>query len=153
MDLNRSGSAGDEGIDLVGSWNIGRRLDVVVQCKHFNKKVGPSIIREIDGTIAHFGSYGSKDIIGVICGLSGFTEASWQRAASSKYPILLLHLGVYNEESPGPLAQGRCIGVWKNAAFEKVTNGCMKVQESIRFTKQGHVRQIDLFVTTPDITN
>lgn len=143
MDLARNGGAGDQGIDLIGSWDIGHRLDVLVQCKHYRKKVGPNTIREMDGTAAHFTSHPHKGVVSIVCASSGFSDASWQRAAASKFPMLLLHLTLQNPtSSPTTGDVCRCTGVWRNPAFLQVTNGCILVEESMRLTDEGYSRYI-----------
>ena len=67
MRLYRTGGAGDRGMDLCGWWApsqaLGRgapgassapsaeRLRVIVQCKAEAKRVGPAVVRELEGTL------------------------------------------------------------------------------------------------------
>ncbi|KAJ3092532.1 hypothetical protein HK102_006084 [Quaeritorhiza haematococci] len=60
MELSRVGGAGDQGVDLRGSWTLLRPntnspttnvlLPLFVQCKRYSKPVGPSTLRELEGT-------------------------------------------------------------------------------------------------------
>jgi hypothetical protein len=63
MSLTQVGGAGDGGVDLRGWWTIpklgstsmseGRRLRVLGQCKAERKALGPRIVRELEGVMAH----------------------------------------------------------------------------------------------------
>jgi len=61
MSLSQVGGAGDGGVDLRGWWTIpksptsieGRRLRVLGQCKAERKALGPRIVRELEGVMAH----------------------------------------------------------------------------------------------------
>jgi hypothetical protein len=66
MSLTQVGGAGDGGVDLRGWWSVpklgssststsgeGRRLRVLGQCKAERKALGPRIVRELEGVMAH----------------------------------------------------------------------------------------------------
>lgn len=70
MSLTQVGGAGDGGVDLRGWWNVPkigspssstltlrsdhtRRLRVLGQCKAERKALGPRIVRELEGVMAH----------------------------------------------------------------------------------------------------
>ncbi|KAK1699692.1 hypothetical protein BDP55DRAFT_644473 [Colletotrichum godetiae] len=49
----RVGGAFDQGIDLLGTWSLPSRtenLKVIIQCKGGAQRVGPSIVRELEGS-------------------------------------------------------------------------------------------------------
>ncbi|KAK7441662.1 hypothetical protein CaCOL14_007845 [Colletotrichum acutatum] len=49
----RVGGASDQGIDLLGTWSLPSRaenLKVIIQCKGGAQRVGPSIVRELEGS-------------------------------------------------------------------------------------------------------
>lgn len=119
--LLHRGGAGDGGVDLRGLWDVpalarsspteeaGRRkLQVVVQCKAFERRLSPAVVRELEGTIlALRHSPGeeaikskSDGIIGIIVSQSGFSGATIKRALSSNWPIVLLHLAPHPVEDP-----------------------------------------------------
>jgi hypothetical protein len=53
MVLERTGASHDRGMDLVGSWNLpGSRLDIIAQCKKWQKPVSVNVLRELEGTHA-----------------------------------------------------------------------------------------------------
>jgi hypothetical protein len=66
MEMTQVGGAGDGGVDLRGWWTIprtgsegststnnSRRLRVLGQCKAERKALGPRIVRELEGVMAH----------------------------------------------------------------------------------------------------
>jgi len=63
MELTQVGGAGDGGVDLRGWWSVprttgsdgstSRRLRVLGQCKAEQKALGPRIVRELEGVMAH----------------------------------------------------------------------------------------------------
>lgn len=124
MQLVVSGGAGDQGVDLRGFWLDEKHHNIIVQCKHYSKKVGPATIREMEGTASFYASPTAPPVISAICAKSGFSTASWKRALASHTPLLLLHLDVYpgSSTSSGDDAQIlpslRCHGLWMNLAFQ-----------------------------------
>ena len=46
----RVGGPSDNGIDLIGKWN--QNTNILVQCKHINRKLQPSTIRELEGVLS-----------------------------------------------------------------------------------------------------
>lgn len=107
LSLLRVGGANDKGVDLRGWWDVPPRLpdqkeakrwSVVVQCKAEKEKLGPSVIRDLEGAVAHgMDGVGGKGVegrggIAVLVALSGFSPASLILASSSSTPLLLLHL-------------------------------------------------------------
>ena len=80
--VETTSATGDEGADLL------IRKDnqlTVVQCKRHNKPLGPATVRELHGTLLHFG--GDR---GILAATGGFTEGA-RRHADGK-PIELLDL-------------------------------------------------------------
>ena len=121
MSVYRTGGANDSGMDLCGWWAPHRlsnkshaysqdqaKTRVIVQCKALAKPVGPSIVRELEGTLIRAvwnkfepcsDAFDLEDIqpteaplIGVLTSLSGFSKQSMLQAQSSRLPMLLLHL-------------------------------------------------------------
>ncbi|ROT38681.1 hypothetical protein SODALDRAFT_333298 [Sodiomyces alkalinus F11] len=57
IDAKRCGGASDLGVDLLGTWKIPVQaeiqpppLRVILQCKAFSRRIGPSLIRELEGS-------------------------------------------------------------------------------------------------------
>ncbi|GAA5992199.1 hypothetical protein JCM10908_001814 [Rhodotorula pacifica] len=90
-----------------------RTWDVLVQCKAEKDRLGPSIVRELEGSILadlarrNRPSLSSRSLappspgaaagsapIGVLVGLSGFSEAAIRHAQTSAIPLVLAHLRV-----------------------------------------------------------
>lgn len=118
--LIRVGGAGDKGVDLRGWWQpsglrneppsgSGSRAPswpVVVQCKAESRRLGPGIVRELEGVAGYevptstpMASADQKlqvrppiPTIAFLVGLSGFSEEAHRRAAASCVPIVLVHL-------------------------------------------------------------
>ncbi|KAJ2685067.1 hypothetical protein H4218_003129 [Coemansia sp. IMI 209128] len=87
--LERTGGAGDNGVDFRGPWTLPdqQQFYLVGQCKYYErKKIGPSVIREWEGVM----SRQELDTLGVVAASSGFTPACIQEALSSIYPIALV---------------------------------------------------------------
>lgn len=132
MQLRLSGGSSDQGVDLRGSWNLEVPRCVLVQCKHYSKAVGPAIIREMEGTAAYYEMDGMHPPLSIICASSGFSQASWRRALSSRFPLLLLHLQARYEHADSKASVKSqqdlaCNGVWMNAPFRAATQGHVEV--------------------------
>lgn len=79
-----------------------RRWDTVVQCKRYADRVGPEVVRELEGTIIGQRLTGGplhtdrklmpRPVLGILAATSGFTPGALQQAAQSQLPIMLLHL-------------------------------------------------------------
>lgn len=132
MRLTVSGGPNDQGVDIRGSWTLQALRSVIVQCKHYNKPVGPAVVREMEGTAAYYELNGTLPALSVICASSGFTQASWKRALASRFPLLLLHLQTANGQ-PGSqnfassIQDLTCAGVWMNAPFAAATGDYIEV--------------------------
>ncbi|GAA5968441.1 hypothetical protein JCM11641_007639 [Rhodosporidiobolus odoratus] len=139
----RVGGAGDQGVDLRGRWPgapllsttekatgspLAERVvewETVIQCKAYNDRLGPAVVRELEGTmlatqpafspptVARLSSstrsttHNSSAIIGFLISLSGFTTDAIFRANASRLPIALLHLQPKDPERLTEAAQKR----------------------------------------------
>lgn len=127
MSLSRVGGASDGGVDLHGWWwlpsshdslqasvsGLGattrRRIRVLAQCKAYVKKIGPNVVREMEGVLLRHGNAEDRwpsensnsarqedrikeDAIAVLISKSPFTKQTILRTLSSTVPFLLLHL-------------------------------------------------------------
>lgn len=75
-------SSGDEGVDIWLHCDGGKKI---VQCKAHRTPVGPSVARELYGTLQHFGAAGA-----ILASTSGFTKGVVEYARNK--PIELLGL-------------------------------------------------------------
>lgn len=83
--LYRMGSAGDKGIDLIGHWQLHeRRVNVIVQCKNENKKVNPTVIRDLI-------SCTKQGEIGILATSQPFSKGFFERIKISLGTIQAMH--------------------------------------------------------------
>ncbi|CAK9781612.1 hypothetical protein CC85DRAFT_253687 [Cutaneotrichosporon oleaginosum] len=79
-----------------------RPLRVVAQCKAERRVVGPRIVREFEGTLAHLAAQDARvPLLGVLASQSGFSLASMEHAVRARVPLLLLHLEGGRPEEEG----------------------------------------------------
>ena len=129
--LDRIGGRGDDGIDLVGTWHLPESLSrhplrVIAQCKRLKNRLGPHIIRELEGafTGAPTGWQGG-DIFGLLVSPREATKGVREAMAKSKYPMVWLlvesDLGGSRKEAE---EYGRIRQVlWNQAATESGLEG------------------------------
>ncbi|GAA6049914.1 hypothetical protein JCM3770_007048 [Rhodotorula araucariae] len=70
---------------------------VIVQCKAEASRVGPSTVRELEGTLLSQSRLVTRPTaahIGILVALSGFSEATIRQAHASALPLALVHLAV-----------------------------------------------------------
>ncbi|KGQ02184.1 hypothetical protein PAAG_11140 [Paracoccidioides lutzii Pb01] len=93
LDLTRIGGRLDSGIDLVGTWHLPdsalQPLRVIVQCKALKNKVGPNVIRELEGTFlgAPVGWRG-LGILGMLVSSRESTKGLRTALLKSRYPLV-----------------------------------------------------------------
>lgn len=93
MNLQRSGGAFDNGIDLVGTWSIPqfrRPLKVIVSCKLQGKttQTGPRLVRELEGAFvgAPIG-WRERGVIGILVTPKAATKGMRQALGRSRWPM------------------------------------------------------------------
>ncbi|GAO45922.1 hypothetical protein SAICODRAFT_90186 [Saitoella complicata NRRL Y-17804] len=94
--LRRCGGADDRGIDLRGSWYLQNDADplrVIVQCKSLNRKIGPNLVREMEGAIANE----SNGTLGVFASNQPYTDATNRQLLSSQRPMILCVISTLDE--------------------------------------------------------
>ena len=92
LQLTRIGGRADSGIDLVGTWDLPslpHPLRVVAQCKALKSKVGPNIVRELEGTFvgAPVGWRG-EGILGMLVTTREATKGVRDTLSKSSYPLI-----------------------------------------------------------------
>ncbi|KAL1956906.1 hypothetical protein VTO42DRAFT_6653 [Malbranchea cinnamomea] len=92
LSLTRIGGRADSGIDLLGTWNLPslpHPLRVIVQCKALKTKLGPNIIRELEGTFvgAPVGWRGDG-ILGMLVSPREATKGVRDSLARSPFPLV-----------------------------------------------------------------
>jgi hypothetical protein len=103
--LTRVGGRGDRGVDLKGTWTVATgeekvelELPVIVQCKRLKSKVGPNLIRELEGALA-----GRSNTLGVLVGTKGATKGVRDAMGRSRVGICWIMLEV-EEQAGGEVA-------------------------------------------------
>ncbi|RHZ57104.1 uncharacterized protein CDV56_107644 [Aspergillus thermomutatus] len=90
--LHRVGGRDDAGIDLVGTWHLPQHehpLRVFVQCKSLKTKLGPNLVRELEGTFRQSPvGWRTGTKIGVLVGPREATKGVRDAMARSAYPLL-----------------------------------------------------------------
>lgn len=98
LSLTRIGGRSDAGIDLVGTWHLPslpHPLRVIVQCKALKTKLGPSIVRELEGAFigAPFGWRG-EGILGLLVSPREATKGVRDGLTKSKRPLVWVLTGL-----------------------------------------------------------
>lgn len=159
----RVGGAGDQGIDLRANWDAAHltspsssprtranaqtppspttstsaplSVPVIIQCKAESSRVGPSTVRELEGTLlaqqrrgapSHLSRRVSHATptphVGVLVALNGFSDAAIRHARSSRLPLELVHLAVPDVgsmvQSGGDQAGVEMVSTTRNDALE-----------------------------------
>lgn len=83
----------DSGIDLVGTWHLpdsnSQPLRVIVQCKASKNKVGPNIVRELEGTFAGAPvGWRGQGILGMLVSSRESTKGLRTALLKSRYPLV-----------------------------------------------------------------
>lgn len=114
--LHRIGGRDDAGIDLVGTWHLPgrereRAVRVLVQCKALKTKLGPNLVRELEGAIRQAPvGWRTAQAVGVLVSPREATKGVRDALARSSYPLLWMMV-----ERDGTLRQA----LW-NARFEEL---------------------------------
>lgn len=86
----RSGGANDRGVDVLA--DLGD-MSIVVQCKNFDKRLGPQFVRELEASVADSkSSAGSRQTLGLLASPEGFTKQAHLRAMAADQPMGLVVL-------------------------------------------------------------
>ena len=115
LSLNRIGGRDDAGIDLVGTWHLPERereraLRVLVQCKSLKTKIGPNIVRELEGTLRQAPvGWRTDQTVGVLVSPREATKGVRDALARSAYPVFWMMI-----ERNGSLKQA----LWNSRAEE-----------------------------------
>lgn len=122
--LHRIGGRDDAGIDLVGTWHLPERereraLRVLVQCKALKTKLGPNLVRELEGALRQAPvGWRTGQTVGVLVSPREATKGVRDALARSSYPLCWMMV-----ELDGTLKQA----LW-NARFEELGAGPLGVE-------------------------
>ncbi|PLB55761.1 hypothetical protein P170DRAFT_433252 [Aspergillus steynii IBT 23096] len=103
--LHRTGGRSDSGIDLLGTWHLPGHehpLRVIVQCKALKTKLGPNLVRELEGTLRRHAPVGWRtgSQVGVLVSTRDATKGVREALARSEHPCLWMmvtHGGVLRQ--------------------------------------------------------
>lgn len=98
LSLTRIGGRSDAGIDLLGTWHLPslpHPLRVIVQCKALKTKLGPSIVRELEGAFigAPVGWRG-EGILALLVSPREATKGVRDALTKSKQPLVWVMAGL-----------------------------------------------------------
>lgn len=122
--LHRIGGRDDGGIDLVGTWHLPERereraIRVLVQCKSTKAKLGPNLVRELEGTFRQAPvGWRTDQTVGMLVSPREATKGVRDALARSVYPLLWMMV-----ERDGTLRQA----LW-NARAEELGLGPLGVE-------------------------
>ncbi|KAJ5089727.1 hypothetical protein N7532_008411 [Penicillium argentinense] len=91
--LHRVGGRDDAGIDLVGTWHLPERereraVRVLVQCKALKAKLGPNLVRELEGALRQAPvGWRTSQTAGVLVSPREATKGVRDALARSSYPL------------------------------------------------------------------
>ena len=119
------GGRGDAGIDLVGTWHLPPALApvplrVLVQCKALKAKLGPNLIRELEGAFvgAPVGMRG-KGVVGVLVSPREATKGVREAMGRSRWPMAWVMLEVLQRDGGDGIGIGKVRQtLWNKAAAE-----------------------------------
>ncbi|KAJ5702145.1 hypothetical protein N7488_009693 [Penicillium malachiteum] len=113
--LHRIGGRDDAGIDLAGTWHLpshedSRALRVLVQCKALKTKLGPNLVRELEGALRQAPvGWRTGQTVGVLVSPREATRGVRDALARSSFPLFWMMI-----ERDGVLRQA----LWNSKAEE-----------------------------------
>jgi Protein of unknown function (DUF2034) len=105
FDLERIGGRDDAGIDLVGTWHVPGReyapIRIVAQCKALRTKLGPNLVRELEGAFRHSPiGWRTSEKLGLLVSPREATKGVRDTLTRSTYPLFWMMM-----ESDGAVKQ------------------------------------------------
>jgi hypothetical protein len=136
LSLLRVGSKNDAGIDLIGHWvlaPVSEPLPVIIQCKARKISVGPSHIRELEGSFRGIPpNWKGKPVLGLLVTTLKATKGTLDAMARSPWPM-----GFAMVSRHGLIQQF----VWNKAASDRGLEG---VGVSLRHTPRALLAESEL---------
>jgi hypothetical protein len=122
----RTGGRGDGGIDLLGTWHLPQRrtsnasstgggpgprpLRVLVQCKALKTKLGPNLVRELEGAFvgapAAYRASPGGGVVGVLVSPREATKGVRDAMARSRWPMVWVMLEVHERSAVQGAGEG-----------------------------------------------
>ncbi|KAJ5759580.1 hypothetical protein N7520_006736 [Penicillium odoratum] len=145
--LHRIGGRDDAGIDLVGTWHLpthegSRALRVLVQCKALKTKLGPNLVRELEGTLRQAPvGWRTGQTVGVLVSPREATKGVRDTLARSSFPLFWMMV-----ERDGTLKQA----LW-NARAEALGLGALGIETRYATNGEELVKEVALTWDGSDI--
>ncbi|PYI07589.1 hypothetical protein BO78DRAFT_428727 [Aspergillus sclerotiicarbonarius CBS 121057] len=96
--LHRTGGRSDSGLDLLGTWHLPTHehpLRVLVQCKALKTKLGPNLVRELEGTFSQAPvGWRGNGVVGVLVSPREATKGVREALARSRFPLVWFLVGL-----------------------------------------------------------
>ncbi|KAF4293359.1 hypothetical protein KXW65_003486 [Aspergillus fumigatus] len=138
--LHRVGGRDDAGVDLVGTWHLPQHehpLRVFVQCKALKTKLGPNLVRELEGTFRRSPvGWRTGTKIGILVGPREATKGVRDATARSAYPLLWMMVE-RNGELHQALWNGCAVDLGLGALGVEMVYGVGALGRRIRLTWDG----------------
>ncbi|KAJ5287324.1 hypothetical protein N7478_003010 [Penicillium angulare] len=131
--LHRIGGRDDAGIDLAGTWHLPehereRAVRVLVQCKALKTKLGPNLVRELEGTLRQAPvGWRTGQTVGMLVSPREATKGVRDALARSSFPLFWMMV-----ERDGTLRQA----LW-NARAEALGLGALGVETRYDMSDRG----------------
>ncbi|KAL2008614.1 hypothetical protein VTN00DRAFT_6808 [Thermoascus crustaceus] len=140
--LHRVGGRDDAGIDLVGTWHLPDResaLRVIVQCKALKSRLGPNLVRELEGTFRNSPvGWRTNDKLGILVSPREATKGVRDAMARSGYPLLWMMM-----EQDGVVRQA----LWNAKAEEQLGLVPLGVETRYRGGESSQPMQKEMVLT------
>ncbi|RAK95056.1 uncharacterized protein BO80DRAFT_498019 [Aspergillus ibericus CBS 121593] len=96
--LHRTGGRSDSGLDLLGTWHLPTHehpLRVLVQCKALKTKLGPNLVRELEGTFSQAPvGWRGGGVVGVLVSPREATRGVREALSRSRFPLVWFLVGL-----------------------------------------------------------
>lgn len=129
--LHRVGGRDDAGIDLVGTWHLPGQppIRVIVQCKALRTKLGPNLVRELEGAFRYSPvGWRTTNKLAILVSPREATKGVRDALTRSGYPLFWIMM----EQNSGAIRQ-----VLWNAKVEALGLGALGVETTYRQDPDG----------------
>lgn len=152
FNLSRTGGRGDSGIDLLGTWHLPpslapQPLRVLVQCKALKTKVGPNLIRELEGMFVGAPTgWKGKGVVGFLVSTREATKGVRDAMGRSRWAMGWVMLETNTEgssagelESQSEERRGEGVGKVKQVLWNKAASdvGLEGLNVTLKFDENG----------------
>jgi RRG7 (Required for Respiratory Growth 7) protein len=150
LNLYRVGGRDDAGIDLVGTWHLPRRenaLRVVVQCKALKTKLGPNLVRELEGAYRYSPvGWRTTDKLGILVSPREATKGVRNTISRSSYPLFWITMeqdGVIRQALWNERAEALALGGLGTETRYEVNSGSPAKKEIVLTWEDEELHDMD----------